>query len=102
MNDFACKVFLDLIYLAIRMMPIFICLEPRYGDREKITAVSVYLWGIMIAMRSVSHMDLQTSYALQGIFAGIFFLVLLVFFEGCWKKRFSISPPGCSPSRGPR
>ena len=43
MNDFACKVFLDLIYLAIRMMPIFICLEPRYGDREKITAVSVYL-----------------------------------------------------------
>ena len=83
MNDFACKVFLDLIYLAIRMMPIFICLEPRYGDREKITAVSVYLWGIMIAMRSVSHMDLQTSYALQGIFAGIFFLVLLVFFEGC-------------------
>lgn len=82
MNDFACKVFLDLIYLAVRMMPIFICLEPRYGNREKITAVSVYLWGVMIAMRSVSNIDLQTAYAVQGVFAGLFFLVLLVFFDG--------------------
>lgn len=82
MNDFACKVFLELIYLAVRMMPIFICLEPRYGDREKITVVSVYLWGVMVAMQCVTHMDSQTAYVVQGVFAGIFFLVLLVFFAG--------------------
>ena len=43
MNDAACTVFVNLINLAVRMMPIFVCLEPKHRDRENIAAISVYL-----------------------------------------------------------
>ena len=36
MNDAACTVFVNLINLAVRMMPIFVCLEPKHRDRENI------------------------------------------------------------------
>ena len=48
MNDAACSVFQDLINLSVRMMPIFLCLEPKQKNRETIAACSVYLWVIMI------------------------------------------------------
>ena len=57
MNDNACAVFLNLINLAVRMMPIFLCLEPRQKNRENIAAVSVYLWVVMISMQSLFHMN---------------------------------------------
>ena len=44
MNDAACSVFQDLINLSVRMMPIFLCLEPKQKNRETIAACSVYLW----------------------------------------------------------
>ena len=42
MNDAACSVFQDLINLSVRMMPIFLCLEPKQKNRETIAACSVY------------------------------------------------------------
>ena len=47
MNDAACHVFQDLINLSVRMMPIFLCLEPKQKNRETIAACSVYLWAII-------------------------------------------------------
>ena len=52
MNDAACHVFQDLINLSVRMMPIFLCLEPKQKNRETIAACSVYLWAIMIFTQS--------------------------------------------------
>ena len=45
MNDAACHVFQDLINLSVRMMPIFLCLEPKQKNRETIAACSVYPLG---------------------------------------------------------
>ena len=53
MNDAACTVFMNLINLAVRMMPIFVCLDPKHSYRENIAAISAYLWVIMISMESL-------------------------------------------------
>lgn len=87
MNHAASTVFLNLIHLAVRMMPIFVCLEPRKSGRENIAAVSVYLWVVMISMESVLHISRQTFYIFQGIFSCLFFLVLLIFFQGSLLKK---------------
>lgn len=89
MNNAASTIFLNLINLAIRMMPIFICLEPKYGSRENIAAVSVYLWVIMVSLQSVFSIP-QTAFSLfQAMFSALFFLVLLVLFRGkALKKAF--------------
>ena len=59
MNDAACTVFMNLINLAVRMMPIFVCLDPKHSYRENIAAISAYLWVIMISMESVFHISPQ-------------------------------------------
>ena len=80
MNDNACTIFLNLINLAVRMMPIFVCLEPKHRNRENIAAVSAYLWVIMVSMQSLFHIPQEIFFVFQGIFSCLFFLVLLIFF----------------------
>ncbi len=87
MNDNACAVFLNLINLAVRMMPIFLCLEPRKKNRETIAAVSVYLWVVMISMESLFHMNEMQFLVFSGAFSCLFFLVLLIFFDGSLLKK---------------
>ncbi|MFR2848515.1 MAG: histidine kinase [Hungatella hathewayi] len=87
MNDNACAVFLNLINLAVRMMPIFLCLEPRQKNRENIAAVSVYLWVVMISMQSLFHMNETQFLLFSGVFSCLFFLVLLIFFDGSLLKK---------------
>lgn len=87
MNDEACSIFLDLIKLAVRMMPIFVCLEPKRKNKENIAAVSAYLWVLMVSMQSVFHIDPGAFFLFQGCFSGLFFLVLLVFFKGALLKK---------------
>ena len=43
MNDAACTVFMNLINLAVRMMPIFVCLDPKHSYRDNIAAISLSL-----------------------------------------------------------
>ena len=82
MNDAACHVFQDLINLSVRMMPIFLCLEPKQKNRETIAACSVYLWAIMIFTQSLFPIPAPIFWIFQGFFSCLFFLVLLVFFHG--------------------
>ena len=82
MNDAACHVFQDLINLSVRMMPIFLCLEPKQKNRETIAACSVYLWAIRIFTQSLFHIPDHIFWIFQGFFSCLFFLVLLVFFHG--------------------
>lgn len=82
MNDAACRVFQDLINLSVRMMPIFLCLEPKQKNRETIAACSVYLWVIMIFSQSLFRIPDHTFWIFQGFFSCLFFLVLLIFFHG--------------------
>ena len=94
MNDAACSVFQDLINLSVRMMPIFLCLEPKQKNRETIAACSVYLWVIMIFTQSLFHIPDRTFWIFQGIFSCLFFLL-----SGAlrWKSCFSTCRPGCLP-----
>ena len=87
MNDEACSVFQDLINLAVRMMPIFMCMEPKHKNKENIAAVSAYLWVLMVSMESVFHIDPRAFLTFRGIFSCLFFLVLLVFFKGGLLKK---------------
>lgn len=87
MNDNACTIFLNLINLAVRMMPIFVCLEPKTGNRENIAAVSAYLWVIMVSLQSLFHLPEQVFFMYQGVFSCLFFLVLLIFFKGSLLKK---------------
>lgn len=87
MNDAACIVIINLINLAVRMMPIFLCLEPKRRNRENIAAASVYLWVIMISVESVFHLNHQLFFLFRGIFSCLFFLVLLIFFNGSLLKK---------------
>ena len=82
MNDNACTIILNLINMAVRMMPIFVCLEPKHRNRENIAAVSAYLWVIMVSMQSLFHIRPQVFFVFQGVFSCLFFLVLLIFFQG--------------------
>lgn len=87
MNDAACTVFMNLINLAVRMMPIFVCLEPKRSSRENIAAISVYMWVIMISMESVFRLSHPIFLILRGIFSCLFFLMLLIFFKGSLLKK---------------
>lgn len=82
MNDNACTIILNLINMAVRMMPIFVCLEPKHRNRENIAAVSAYLWVIMVSLQSLFHISPQVFLVFHGIFSCLFFLVLLIFFKG--------------------
>lgn len=82
MNEAVCNVILNLINLAVRMMPIFVCLEPKRKNRENIAAVSVYLWVIMVSLQSLFHIKEPVFLLIQGIFSCLFFLLLLIFFNG--------------------
>ncbi len=82
MNEAACNVILNLINLAVRMMPIFVCLEPKRKNRENIAAVSVYLWVIMVSLQSLFPIRKPVFLLIQGIFSCLFFLLLLIFFNG--------------------
>lgn len=87
MNDNACTIILNLINMAVRMMPIFVCLEPKHKNRENIAAVSAYLWVIMVSMQSLLHISQQVFFLFQGVFSCLFFLVLLIFFRGSLLKK---------------
>ena len=88
MDKETASVFLNLIGQAIRMAPIFICLKPKYGSYEKIAAVSVYIWVIMITAQSLFHMPDSTFLVFRGIFNAFFFFLLLIFFEGSFLIKF--------------
>ena len=75
MNDAACGIFQNLINLSVRMMPIFLCLEPKQKNRETIAACSFYLWVIMIFTQSLFHISDRTFWIFQGIFSCLFFRV---------------------------
>ena len=97
MNDTACHVFQDLINLSVRMMPIFLCLEPKDKNRETIAACSVYLWAIMIFTQSLFHIPDRTFWLFQGFFHVCFSWFYWSFFRALqWKNCFSICLPGCS------
>ena len=81
-TDNACTIILNLINMAVRMMPIFVCLEPKHRNRENIAAVSAYLWVIMVSLQSLFHISPQVFLVFHGIFSCLFFLVLLIFFKG--------------------
>ena len=68
MNDAACTVFMNLINLAVRMMPIFVCLDPKHSYRENIAAISAYLWVIMISMESIFHISPQVFFVFRAYF----------------------------------
>ena len=78
---------MNLINLAVRMMPIFVCLDPKHSYRENIAAISAYLWVIMISMESVFHISPQVFFVFRGLFSCLYFLVLLVFLKGTLLKK---------------
>ena len=55
-------------HLSVRMMPIFLCLEPKQKIRETIAACSVYLWAIMIFTQSLFHIPDHIFWIFQGFF----------------------------------
>lgn len=75
-------VVLNLISLMIRMTPIFVCLKPRHGNHENIAAITVYLWTLMISAQSLFQIPEDKFMVFQAVFSALFFLVLMVFFEG--------------------
>ncbi len=87
MNDSACTVFLGLIQLAVCIMPIFVCLEPKYGSRENIAAVSGYLWVIMISIQALFSIEPSVFFVFRCIYSCLFFLVLLIFFQGSMMQK---------------
>ncbi|WP_312939640.1 GHKL domain-containing protein [Oscillibacter sp.] len=82
MNDEACRIFLNLITLSVRMMPVFVCLEPKVKSRENIASISVYLWVIMTFLQSLFHIPDNIFVMVQGLFSFLYFLILLLFFQG--------------------
>ncbi len=82
MNDEACRIFLNLITLSVRMMPVFVCLEPKVKSRENIASISVYLWVIMTFLQILFHIPDSVFVGFQGLFSFLYFLILLLFFQG--------------------
>lgn len=82
MNDEACRIFLNLITLSVRMMPVFVCLEPKVKSRENIASISVYLWVIMTFLQILFHIPDSIFVVFQGLFSFLYFLILLLFFQG--------------------
>lgn len=83
MNDEACQIFLNLINLSVRMMPVFVCLEPKVKSRENIASISVYLWVIMTFLQFLFRIPDNVFVVFQGLFSFLYFLILLLFFQGC-------------------
>ena len=82
MNDEACRIFLNLITLSVRMMPVFVCLEPKAKSRENIASISVYLWVIMTFLQFLFRIPDNVFMVFQGLFSFLYFLILLLFFQG--------------------
>ena len=82
MNNEACTIFVDLLRLMIRLMPIFVCMDPKVKNKENIAAISINIWVIMIFLQFLLPVDQTDFIAFQMIFSAIFFLLLMVFFEG--------------------
>lgn len=82
MNNEACEIFINLIRLIIRLMPIFICMEPKVKNKENIAAISINIWVIMIFLQFLLPVEQTDFLSFQGIFSATFFLILLVFFKG--------------------
>ena len=82
MEKDATLLLLNLATLMIRMTPIFVCLKPRLGKHENIAAVSVYLWTLMVAAQSLFQIPEDKFTIFQASFSALFFLVLMIFFEG--------------------
>ena len=81
MNVEAAVIFRNLISLTIRMAPIFVCLKPR-SAKENIAAVSVYVWVLMVSVQALFHMSDLSGTLFQAVFSTLFFLILMIFFEG--------------------
>ena len=97
MNDAACSVFQDLINLSVRMMPIFLCLEPKTEKQGNHRGLLVYLWVIMIFTQSLFHIPTAPFGSSRPFFVP-FFSAALIFFQGSeWKKLFFTCQPGCLP-----
>ncbi len=88
MNREAAAVFLNLIEQIFRMTPVFLCLRPKMGRHENIAAVSVYIWVIMIAAQSLFRIPEDSYVIFRGAFAAVFFVVLMIFFEGSLLLKF--------------
>ncbi len=82
MNNDACIIFINLICLSIRMMPIFICMEPKAKNKENIAALSISIWVIMVSLQFLFDFDSNGFSWFKSTFSTVFFLVLLIFFNG--------------------
>ena len=82
MNEEAVACFINLIILAMRITPVFICLKPKHGNYEKIAAVSAYIWVIMVSAQAIFHISDASFTVFKGLFSALFFLILMIFFEG--------------------
>lgn len=82
MNTEACIIFINLICLSIRLMPIFICMEPKFKNKENVAALSVSIWVIMVSLQFLFAVDNTGFTFFQGIFSTAFFVILLIFFNG--------------------
>ena len=92
MNDAACGIFQNLINLSVRMMPIFLCLEPKQKNRETIAACSVYLWVIMIFTQSLFHISGPHLLDLPGHFFMPFFSAAPDLFPGIRSRKAVLLP----------
>ena len=81
MNTDAAIILRNLVSLAIRMTPVFVCLKQKYA-KENIAAVSVYLWVLMVSVQALFHLSVFSFALFQGLFSALFFLILMIFFEG--------------------
>ncbi len=99
MNDAACRIFQDLINLSVRMMPIFLCLEPKQKNRETIAACSVYLWVIMIFTQSLFHISGPHLLDLPGHFFVPVFSAAPDLFPGLCGRKAVFLPVGLDACR---
>lgn len=82
MNNDACIIFINLICLTIRLMPIFICMEPKVKNKENIAALSISIWVIMVSLQFLFDFDSNGFSWFKSTFSTVFFLILLIFFNG--------------------
>lgn len=82
MNNDACIIFINLICLTIRLMPIFICMEPKAKNKANIAALSISIWVIMVSLQFLFDIDSNGFSWFKSIFSTAFFLILLIFFNG--------------------
>ena len=79
MNEAACNVILNLINLAVRMMPIFVCLEPKEEPGEHCGRIGISLGHYGLPPVPVSHQGTGVSLCPGNLFLSLFFAAPYIF-----------------------